>query len=190
MKTFLRIAVGLIALVVIVLGVKQMSRGVHEMAGTGSPPPQELGETYTSVQNGYSFRIPKGWQTKARPQPGMTMISAPQDSGLSSNMVTTVQPSDGSLRDYVELNKEELRKSVPDAKVLSDNAFVTDARVTAQKVKLQNKINDIDLAQTMYFFDGPNRRKVIVTCTAPQKYGAQIESLCDDCMKTFAFAAR
>lgn len=189
MKMFLKIAVGLVGLIVIFFGVRQMSRGVQEMSGTNSSPAQELGETYTSTQNGYSFRIPKGWETKSGPRPGMTMVSAPKESGLTSNMVTTIEPTNGSLTDYVEANKEALRKDVPDAKILSDTAYATEAKVTAQKVKLQNKMNDIDLAQTMYFFDGPEGRKIIVTCTTPAKFDEQLEPLFDNCMKTFAFAA-
>jgi hypothetical protein len=47
-------------------------------------------------------------------------------------------------------------------------------------------MNDLDLAQTMYFFDETNGRKIIVTCTVPAKYGDNLESIFDDCMKTFA----
>jgi len=54
---------------------------------------------------------------------------------------------------------------------------------------LQNKVNDVDLAQTMYFFQGPNNKKIIVTCTAPAEFQAQLEPLFDGCMKTFALLA-
>ncbi|MGI8889742.1 MAG: DcrB-related protein [Chthoniobacterales bacterium] len=188
MKKILLLVAGLIGLIVIFFGVKQMSRGVHEMTGASSPPPQELGETYTSMQNGYSFRIPKGWETKSGSQPGMMMISAPKDSGLASNMVTTSDPFKGSLTDYIEANKEALRKDVPTAKIVNDTAYATEAKVTAHKVKLQNKVNEMDLVQTMYFFEGPEGRKVIVTCTTPAKFDGQLESLFDQSMKTFAFA--
>jgi hypothetical protein len=87
MKTVLRIVVGLIGLVVIFLGVKQFTKGVHEISGKGSPAAQKVGGTYTSTENGYSHRIPEGWQSKPGPQPGVTMIVAPKESGLSSNMV-------------------------------------------------------------------------------------------------------
>ena len=100
------------------------------------------------------------------------MIVAPQESGLSSNMVTTAETFAGSLTDYVDANKKALQTSVPDARLLSDAEFVTDGKMTGRKVKLQNKMKDIDLAQTMYFFEGANGRKVIVTCTAPAKFGS------------------
>jgi hypothetical protein len=189
MKMVLRIVVGLIGLVVIVLGVKQFTKGVHEISGKSSPPAQKMGETYTSTENGYSHRVPQGWENKPGPQPGVTMIVAPKESGLSSNMVTTVETFAGSLSDYVDANKRALQSNMPDAKVLTDAEFATDAKATGHKVKLQNKVKELDLAQTMYFFEGADGRKVIVTCTAPAKYAADLDSLFDDCMKTFALSS-
>ncbi len=190
MKMVLRIVAGLVGLVVIVLGVRQFTKGVHEMSGKGNAPAQKMGETYTSTESGYSHRIPQGWESKPGPQPGVTMIVAPKESGLASNMVATVETFAGSLNDYVEANKQALKTSVPDAKILSDSEFVTDAKAIGHKVKLQNKMKDVDLAQTMYFFDGTDGRKVIVTCTAPGKFGSDLDPLFDDCMKTFALASR
>ena len=188
MKTVLRIVVGLIGLVVIVLGVKQFTKGVHELSGKSSAPSQKLGETYTSTENNYSHRIPEGWQSKPGPRPGVTMIVAPKETGLSSNMVTTVESFPGTLTDYVDANKKALQTNLPDAKILSDVDFVTDAKTTGHKVKVQNKVKDLDLAQTMYFFDGTDGRKVIVTCTAPAEFGPDLDSVFDGCMKTFALS--
>ena len=64
MKMVMRIVIGLIGLVVIVLGVKQFTKGVHEISGKGSPAAQKVGETYTSTENHYSHKIPDGWQSK------------------------------------------------------------------------------------------------------------------------------
>lgn len=190
MKMVMRVVVGLIGLVVVFLGVKQFTKGVREMSGKSSAPAQKLGETYTSTENNYSHKIPEGWQSKPGPQPGVTMIVAPQESGLSSNMVTTVETFAGSLTDYVDANKKALQTSVPDAKLLSEAEFVTNGKMTGHKVKLQNKTKDIELAQTMYFFEDTNGRKIIVTCTAPAKFGSDLDPLFDDCMKTFASSGK
>ena len=116
------------------------------------------------------------------------MIAAPKSSGLFSNMVTTVEPYDGTLRAYLDANIQPVKKSSVKAKVLSTE-FTTDSNTPAYKAKLQNKVNDVDLAQTMYFFQGPDNKKIIVTCTAPAEFQAQLEPLFDGCMKTFALSA-
>ena len=191
MKVVVRIAVGIIGLVIVVLGLKQIYKGVGEMSGKSgkksSPPSQQLGETYTSAENGYSHKIPQGWENKPNSQAGIaTTFVSPASTGLASNMVTTIEPYQGTLADYIAANKQAITNAAPDAKFLSDSEFSTDARVKAHKVKLTNKMNDIDLAQTMYFFEAPNNKKIIITCTAPAKHAGDLEPLFDGCMKTFA----
>jgi hypothetical protein len=105
-------------------------------------------------------------------------------------MLTTIEPYDGTLRSYVDdANIQSLRKSAMKAKVKSAD-FSTDTKALAYKVKLQNRTNNVDLAQTMYFFAGPGNKKIVVTCTAPAKFEAQLEPLFDACMKTFALSTR
>jgi hypothetical protein len=189
MKSVMRILMGLVGLVVMVLGVKQFTKGVHELSGKPTVSAHKLGEVYTSKENGYSYRIPEKWENKPGPQPGMTMFVAPPDSKLNSNMVTTVETYEGSLADYVDANKKALSSSVPDAKVSNDAEFATDAKVAAHKTKLQNKMNNVELVQTMYFFEGAGGRKIIVTCTAPANLAGDLESVFDDSMKTFALVS-
>jgi hypothetical protein len=189
MKMMLRVLIGLVILVVIVLGIKQFPKGVREVPRNSTPAPQKIGDTFTSAEHGYSYRIPLGWERKPAPPSKAAMIAAPSSSGVSSNMVTTVEPYDGQLRAYVDANTQSLRKSAAKGKVVSTE-FTTDSKTPAYKVKLQNKVKDADVGQTMYFFQGPGDKKIIVTCTAPVELQAQLEPLFDACMKTFALAAR
>jgi len=190
MKMALRVLVGLVALVVIVLAIKHFNKGVPEPSRTSTPAPQKIGETFTSAENGYSHRIPLGWENKPAPPSKAAMIAAPESSGLSSKIVTTVEPYDGTLRAYVDdANIQSLRKDAVNAKVIRTD-FATDTKTPAYKVKLQNKTNKVDLTQTIYFFEGPGNKKIVVTCTAPARFEAQLEPLFDACMKTFALSTR
>src|SRR5207244_8124458 len=118
------------------------------------------------------------------------MIAAPESSGLLSDLVTTIEPYDGTLRAYVDdANIQSLRKRAVKAKVIRTD-FSTDTKTPAYKVKLQNRTNNVDLAQTMYFFEGPGNKKIVITCTAPAQFEAQLEPLFDGCMKTFALSTR
>jgi hypothetical protein len=89
----------------------------------------------------------------------------------------------------VDANTQSLRKSAAKGKVVRAE-FATDSKTPAYKVKLQNKLKDADVGQTIYFFQGPGDKKIIVTCTAPVELQAQLEPLFDACMKTFALSAR
>ena len=190
MKKTLFALIGVVVLVVIVLVIKQFPKGVPEPSIYSTPAPQKIGETFTSVENGYSHRIPLGWESKPAPPSKAAMIAAPESSGLSSNMVTTIEPYDGTLRSYVDnANIQSLRKSAMKGKVISTD-FTTDSKIPAYKVKLQNRTNKVELAQTMYFFEGPGNKKIVVTCTAPAQFEAQLEPLFDGCMKTFVLSTR
>jgi hypothetical protein len=189
MKKVLGIVGGLVGLVVIFFGVKQIMTGAREMSGKSpTTQPQKVGETYTSIVGGYTDRIPEGWQSKPGAQPGLTMIIAPKESGYASNMATTIEAFDGSLRTYVDTNIKSVQAMFPDAKIVSDAEFTNDAKAAAYKLKLQNKVQETDLAQTMYFFEGQLGQKIIVTCTTPAKHGQELEGVFDDCMKRFALA--
>lgn len=188
MKMSLRVLIGVVGLVLIVLAIKQFTKGVREPSGNSTPPPLKIGETFTSAENGYSHRIPQGWESKPAPPSKAAMIAAPKSSGLLSNMVTTIEPYDGTLRSYVDdANIPSLRKNAVNAKVIRTD-FTTDTKTPAYKVKLQSRTNKVDLAQTMYFFEGPGNKKIVVTCTAPAQFEAQLEPLFDGCMKTFALS--
>jgi hypothetical protein len=189
MKIILRVLVGLVVIAVIFLVVKQVTKGVRELPGEAAPAPQRIGDTFTSAEHDYSHRIPLGWERKPAPPSKAAMIASPKSSGVSSNMVTTVEPYGGTLLAYVDANTQSLRKSAVKGKVVRAE-FTTDSKTPAYKVKLQNKGKDVDLAQTMYFFQGPEDKKIIVTCTAPVELQAQLEPLFDACMKTFALSTR
>jgi len=190
MKMTLRVLIGVVGLVVIVLGIKQFTTGVREPSGNFTPAPQKIGETFTSAENGYSHRIPQGWESKPAPPSKAAMIAAPKSSGLLSDLVTTIEPYDGTLRAYVDdANIQSLRKRAVKSKVIRTD-LTTDNKTPAYKVKLQNRTNNVDLAQTMYFFEGPGNKKIVITWTASAQFEAQLEPLFDGCMKTFSLSAR
>jgi len=88
MKTALRVLIGIVCLVALVFIIKQFNKGVPEPSRYSIPAPQKIGGTFTSAENGYSHRIPQGWESKPAPPSKAAMIAAPESSGLSSNMVT------------------------------------------------------------------------------------------------------
>jgi hypothetical protein len=189
MNRVVRVVAGLAGVVGVVLGVKQVMSGVHELSdGSPATQPQQLGETYASAEGGYTHRIPRGWEVKPAQPPMLIKIVAPKESGYVSSMIVTSEPFEGSLRQYVDANIKSLRATGPDAKIVTDSEFTTDAKASAYKVQLSNKMKDLELAQTMYFFDGPSSRKIIVTCTATAKQGPELASLFDESMKTFALS--
>ena len=167
-------------------GVKQFMKGVHEISGKPAVQSQKVGETFTSKEHGYSLRVPQGWEHKPPPPSTADMMASPKESGITSNMVTTIEPFPGSLSEYVDVTRASLERSTPSATVVSESEFLPTRGSAGHKMKLHNKYQDIDLAQTLYFFSGAGDNKIIVNCTTPAKFEAQLEPLFDDCLRTFA----
>ena len=187
MKPALRILLGLVGLIAIFFGVRQIMTRVGGLSGKApATHAQKVGETFTSADSAWSYRIPQGWENKPGEQPGFTMFVAPKESGYVANMVTAVESFDGTLRAYADANIKAVRSAFPDSKILSDAEFSTNAKVASYKLKFQNKVKDSELMQTMYFFEGQSGRKIAVTCTAPLKQGPELDPLFDECMKSFS----
>ena len=187
MKLVLRLLLGIVGLVAIFLGVRQFMTGVGQLSGKApATQAQTVGETFTASDGTYSYRVPKGWEQKAGPQPGLTMFVAPKESGYAANIVTSVESFAEPVRAYADANLKAVQAAFPDSKILTDAKFATDSNAPSYKVKFQNKTKDTDLMQTMYFFEGRADQKIAVTCTAPLKQGPELESLFDACMKSFA----
>ena len=69
MKMTLRVLIGVVGLVVIVLAIKHFTKSVREPSANLTPAPQKIGGTFTSTENGYSHRIPEGWESNLRRRP-------------------------------------------------------------------------------------------------------------------------
>lgn len=172
-----------------VAGIRQIVSGVREMAGTSAAvQPQEAGERISVAAHGCSLRVPRGWTEKQTPQGG-TMFVAPKESGYSANLQVFSEPFAHTLREYVDANISAVKGAAPGAKFVSDAPFTADSGSPAFKTTFSNKVEELDLAQAMYFFDGPAGRKILVTTTAQAKHGAELEPLFDACVKTLTVSA-
>ena len=183
MKKTMRVLVGIVGVFAVVVGIKQIASGVRQMAGKPAPTrPQEVGEKVAVAAHGCSLRVPRGWTEKQTEQGG-TMFVAPKESGYSANLQVFSEPSAQTLREYVDANISAVKGAAPDAKFVSDAPFAADSGSPGFKTAFSNKFKDLEVAQAMYFFDGPAGRKILITTTAPAIHGAELEPLFDACVK-------
>jgi hypothetical protein len=158
---------------------------------TGHPVKQvqEAGDRVTLDSHGCSLRIPRGWTQKAGAQ-NSAMFVAPPDSGYVANFSVMSEPFAGSLREYADANVASVKSAAPQAVFKGDTPFATENGASSFEAAFTNKMNDLELAQAMYFFDGPSGRKILVTTTAQQKDDAELKPLFEACIKTLAVTAK
>ncbi len=186
MKIALRILVGVAGLIAIVFGILQMKRGFNEISG--KPPTQEVGDLVTLPAHFCALKVPKDWEQREAPSGG-TMFTGKKGSGVVANLIVLSQDHPGTVRQFAEENVNAVKAATPAIQVISDAPFPTDSGAQAIKVAFKNKMKDLEVVQSMYFFDGLQGRKILVTTTTVPSQIGTFGGLFDACMKTLTPAA-
>jgi hypothetical protein len=178
-----RLVAGILGLVAIVVGIIQVKSGWGDVFGR-SKTPQEKGDRVVLTKPACSLHVPKGWEQKPAAQGGI-MFSAPPSSGYAANLIVSEEPYPGTLREYVDITIETVKKVMPSAQPQKDAPFVTDANLSAARVVMANKVEGKDLTQILYFFDVPgSARKFVATASMEAKDAGDLTPLFDACLKT------
>jgi hypothetical protein len=184
MKTVHRILVGILGLAAMIMGIRQCNSGIRQIAGTSvDKQPQVIGDPMSIAAHSCALRVPKGWREKAAPSGG-TMFVSPKESGHSANLIVMSEAFAGSLREYADANIAGVKTVSPAATFNRDEAFASDSGAPSFRASFANKMEDLEVAQAMYFFDGPPGRKIVVTTTVPAADAAALQPLLDSCLKT------
>ena len=181
-----RVLIIIVAVIGIILGLIQIMRGLHLMSHKypANSPRHEMEDPLMNawVSKSCYLRVPKGWDEKDLGAGG-TMFSAPKSGGISANLIVISEPFAGSLRQYADATLSSVKAASPGAQKVSDTAFATNSGGRGYKVGLRNKIKGIDLAQTIYFFDGKYGKKTTITTSAAAAQARELEPLFDQGVK-------
>lgn len=183
MKIAFRVLVGVLGLCAIVAGVRQMMSGMRQMTGAVKKQPQEAGGPISVGAHGCALRVPKGWMEKTTPAGGVMFVS-PKESGYAANLIVMSEPFTGTLREYADANVASVKQVAPAASFTSDAAFPTGSGAPSFRSTFANKVEELDVTQAMYFFDGPPGRKIVVTTTGPAVDDAALRPLFDTCLRS------
>jgi hypothetical protein len=184
-----RIAIGALAILAIIVSGMSLIRSRTLASGAlPAQKPQVVGERITVKSHGCSLHVPRGWLGMAIPNGGV-MFFAPEESGYIANFIILSEPFAGDLREFADTNMAGAREALPASKFAADADFATDSGAPAFKARISNKRPDLDLAQAMYFFDGPTGRKIGVTTTALARDEAEMQQLFDRCLKSLTVLA-
>jgi hypothetical protein len=176
---------GLLAVLVIAAGVRLVRSGAGHGHAHFAKQPQEAGERVSVTAHGCSLRVPRGWIAREIPNGGVMFI-APQESGYLANLIILSEPFGGALSEFANTNIAGAKEAMPASKFAADAAFATESGAPVFKATISNKRGDLELAQAMYFFDGPEGRKIGVTTTSHARDEAAMQLLFDTCLKSLA----
>lgn len=177
MKIFVRILVGVVGVIVMIAGVRQVMTGLSELGFAKTP--EKVGQRFTDTAHKCSYSVPDGWSQKEGQGGSVKFLG---QHGRNLSVLSEAFP--GNLRQYVNANVEALKGQFADASIVSDSKFSTDKGAEAIKLAIANKAGNQKLRQTLYFFDGKDKQKIIFTATVEQSDVAITEPILDSCAKS------
>ena len=187
MQTLSSILGTMFIVITLALTIYRCSEREDKKSREQSGPHYVLGDTYTSPFHEYSFRYPAFWLRGSHTTADTISFQA---FDFPSDITTYERIFAGPVAQCVEKVKDEWRTNNPEVTVLRETEFVTDTGAVGRKVKVKTKQDAHEIGVTIYFFEITERRKLIISCRVPLEKDRDMESLFDDCMKTFAVAAQ
>jgi hypothetical protein len=133
---------------------------------------------------GFSYEPPAGWDTVAFPGLKYKVTHGPAANGFAPNINVVDEIYSGSLSDYADLNMANLKRLMPDLKIIRRDEITTNDRQPGKRVVVEDRQVRMELRQTFYIF-GNGSRKYVVTCSALADGGEKLDSLFEHCVKTF-----
>jgi hypothetical protein len=195
-----RILMGVVGLIAIVLGVRQIISGLHLMSHQPTAKTQPEARTPVSefkvVTTGCcSFEVPNGWEQEDLGE-GTMQWSAPNPTGGTFNeqleaavhhvwarLSVGCDSFAGSLRQYADSRVSTVKAKSPKAQWGSVAAFTTDSSASDYKVVFRNKISGEDFTETLYFLEGKDGKKVTLFTMTSVAQAPQFEPLFDRSVK-------
>ena len=145
----------------------------------------EVGDRHSEQAGGFSLRAPKGWQFREFPGMKYQFAIGPASKSFSPNINVVDEVYGGTLRSYVDANKESLNKIFVLVTLIKRDAFVTTSGTRGERMVTTSLQQKYLLRQTFYFLPGVNGKYFVVTCSALAAGGEALDSVFEESIKTF-----
>ena len=148
---------------------------------------QGLGDT-VSQAGLFSYQAPKGWSVKSTPLSKYDVaVDAPRNNFVA-NINVVVEPFPDSLAKYVSANKQVIAASGIYAvfQIVDEQPFETSTGAKGVRLVAKDRLNQQDMQQSFYFFEGSSNNKFVVTASCLTSDGDQYAPIFDASLKTFS----
>lgn len=161
------------------LGAALLALASAAFAAVGEPVVEPLG--------GFSYRPPRGWETRSFPGLKYRIAVGPVRRGFAVNLNVVDEPHDGDLAAYVDLNLQNMKKVLPDFSPLGRTVFRTAEGLEGVRLCAEDTQSGRRLRQVFYFFSNGRGTMLVATGTAPADAGDAHDAAFDESLRTFRF---
>ena len=145
----------------------------------------EVGDRHTEQAGSFSMRAPKGWPFREFPGMKYQITHGPPANSFSPNINIVDEAYSGSLRTYVDVNLNNIRRIFESFTLVKREAFTTASGLKGEKLVTTSIQQRKLLRQTFYFLPGTKGKYFVVTCSAPAEGGESFDPVFEESVKTF-----
>ena len=134
----------------------------------------------------FVYQAPPDWEVKESPMSKYKVAMGPAKNGFAPNINVVTESYDGTLENYVEINKTAIKNSAMFSNVtfVSQAAFEGANGVKGIRLVTTDTLSKMNLQQIFYFFTG-SKSKIVVTASSSADTGDQYAPIFDASLKTF-----
>jgi hypothetical protein len=145
----------------------------------------EVGERHFEKAGAFSFQAPKGWQFRELPGVKYQFAFGPASHSFSPNINVVDEVYSGSLKSYVDQNKNALIKLFEQFTLIRQDNFVTTNGTRGERLVTTSVQHKNLLRQIFYFLPGANGKYFVITCSALAAGGEALDSVFEESIRTF-----
>jgi len=132
-----------------------------------------------------SYNPPTDWALREMPGLKYKVAIGSKSQGVPPTLTLVDEVMSCTLKKYLEITLLGLEKSVPEATILSQDAFETEDGIQGIKVSTKQTKNAVSLSGYLYFFNSLKGRKYVLECSCSTGAADQTESLFDAAAYSF-----
>ena len=144
---------------------------------------QEAGPTVLA-KGLFSYQAPVGWSVSDL-NLSLPVSQGPAKDGFAPNIHVAIVSSAQPLAQFVAANILAARKA-PDFRLVEEKPFATAAGLEGTRVVVTETLDEKELEQVFYFFDGGSNQKIIVSAACLLEDATQDAPLFDASLKSFS----
>ena len=117
-------------------------------------------------EGGFSYLVPSDWSIGKIDGMQFQIVREKANKSFSTNVNFLRETNKYSFEEYYKINVAQMKEYTPEYKEIQSEEFVTAAGLKGKKLTCSNKQLGKILLQAYYFFQGKDKVKTIITCSA------------------------
>jgi hypothetical protein len=132
---------------------------------------------------GFSYVPPESWEVTDSLELEYKTLIGPAKDEFAANMTVLDEPFGGTLEEYVPASLDNMSQYFQGFQLLSQDEFEPEESPGGRRLVTENLQYGRALRQTFYLFD-LGAKKLVIVCTRLSSQAEELDSVCEDVVRT------